>query len=57
MAKIKIICTEQERKAFIMNSCPGTADWKDHPDCANPDMPCSDCWAQYVDWETTDESL
>lgn len=53
MAKIKIICTEQERREFEQHACPDrfNADWYSYFDCANP-RNCSDCWAQYVDWET-----
>lgn len=51
MAKIKIICTEQERKEFEDHVCPESfnPDWKSYFDCAREN--CSECWAQYVDWE------
>ena len=56
MAKIKIICTEQERKEFEYHACPErfNPDWNSFFECDKPWENCSECWAQYVDWEITE---
>ena len=49
MPKVKIICTEKERREFEQHNCPY---WKSDFKCGTTHKTCSECWAQYVDWET-----
>lgn len=61
--KVRIRCTEYQRKTCINCSCPSRfdPDWCDYTDCnivpvdRKKVIPeCEACWSQYVIWEVTD---